>query len=122
MKLNSNTILPILITLGGGMAIGSLHNAMARGRIPSPIGYVFIASVFLVFVGGLMILSHYQDKSATNHRTALIWAIVVAVLGILNVLTTLSDPNAASMLFHEYLIPITGLLQTGKLFTERSSA
>lgn len=118
MKLNKDTILPILIILGGGMATGSLHNAMVRGRIGAPIGYIFIALTALIFIGGFIILWRYDGS--VSRRTALIWAVVIAALGVLNVVTTLSDPNAASMLFHEYLNPIAGVLQLGKLLTERT--
>lgn len=118
MKFNANSLLPILIVLGGGMATGSLHNAMARGRIGAPIGYIFILLTVMMFLAGFVILWHYDGT--VSYRLALGCAIFVAFLGIFNVVTTLSDPNALSMLFHEYLNPIVGVLQVGKLLTERS--
>ncbi len=58
MKLHWHSILPFSIVLGGGMAVGSLHNAMARGVIPAPMGYVFIGLTILDLLAGL-ILARY---------------------------------------------------------------
>lgn len=120
MRFNKDTILPILIALGGAMAVGSLHNATARGRIGVPIGYFFIASTLLFFIAGLAILWHY-DGGTVGYRAAFGWTTYVAVIGIINIVTTLADPSAASMLFHEYLNPVASVLQLGKLLMERQS-
>lgn len=119
MKLNAHTLLPVLIMLGGGMAVGSIHNAMSHGRIDAAFGYIALVLLLLMFLAGLGLLRYYDDRASGKYGIALGLALFIAVMGIINAATT---PTWEAMLFHEYLLPITGVLQTIKLFTERSSA
>jgi len=121
MKLHWHSILPFGMVLGGGMAVGSLHNAMARDVIPAPMGYIFIAIVFLDIVAGLILSRYYEGLPAVGYWGALGWAGFVAFTGVFNVVTTLSAPTVAPLLFHEYLLPVVGTLQVIKLLVERFS-
>lgn len=121
MKLHWHSILPFGMVLGGGMAVGSLHNAMARGVIPSPMGYIFIALVFFDIVAGLILSRYYEGLPSVGYWGALGWAGYVAFIGIVNVVTTLSAPTVDPMLFHEFLLPVVGTLQVIKLLVEKFS-
>jgi len=116
MKLHWHSILPFCIVLGSGMAVGSLHNAMSRDTIDAPFGYLLIAYVFVGLVAGLILARYYEGLSAPGYGGALGWAGFVAFGGIANILST---EDLSTFLFHEYLLPIVGVLQVGKLLTEK---
>ena len=88
MKLNAHTLLPVLIMLGGGMAVGSIHNAMSHGRIEGAFGYTALAILFLMFLAGLGLLRYYDDRASGKYGIALGLALFVAIMGIINVAST----------------------------------
>ncbi|VAW32119.1 hypothetical protein MNBD_CHLOROFLEXI01-124 [hydrothermal vent metagenome] len=118
MKFHWHSILPFGIILAGGMAVGSLHNAISRDVIPVPIGSIFILLSFFNIIVGLILSRYYEGLPSVGYWGAFGLAAYVAFGGIFNIVTT---PELDSLLFHEYLLPIVGILQVIKLLVEKFS-
>ncbi|MDE3090693.1 MAG: hypothetical protein KGJ80_15065 [Chloroflexota bacterium] len=121
--MNRNTILPILLTLAGGMAVGSIHNAQSRGALPgvtTPMGLVLILATLLLFVIGLVLLRYYDRPGSITFGVAMGCASVALFLELGNMATTvMTEGSFAGMLFHEYLGLVVAVLQFVKLLWER---
>lgn len=121
--MNRNTVLPILLTLAGGMAVGSIHNGQSRGALPAlttPFGIFLIVSVLLIFVAGIVLLRYYDRPGSVTFRSALIFAGLALFFELMNAGATLAEGNGlAGWLFHEYLGAVVAVLQFGKLLVEK---
>ena len=123
--MNRQTILPILLTLAGGMAVGSLHNAQMRGAMPgltTPFGLILIVTTVLVFTAGLVLLRYYDRPGSVAFGLAMGFASVALLMELGNLATTLMDKGSLTgWLFHEYLGLTVASLQFVKLLWERRS-
>ncbi|MBI3960723.1 MAG: hypothetical protein HY328_18080 [Chloroflexi bacterium] len=121
--MNRNTILPILLTLAGGMAVGSIHNGQSRGALPAittPFGIFLLVTVLLIFVAGLVLLRYYERPGSVRFPMALGFASLALLLELMNTGATLAEGNGlAGWLFHEYLGLVVAVLQFGKLLIEK---
>ena len=121
--MNRNIILPVLLTLAGGMAIGSIHNAQMRGGLPgltTPFGLILIVTTVLVFMAGLVLLRYYDHPGSLKFGVALGFCSAALAVELLNLVTTLMDGGSLSgWLFHEYLGLAAAILQFVKLLVER---
>ena len=120
--MNRNTILPILLTLAGGMAVGSIHNAQSRGAVPgltTPLGWFLIVTTLLLFAFGLVLLRYYDRPGSIKYSVALTCASIALFFELGNLGMSASDGSIASMLFHEYMGPVVAVLLFGKLLLER---
>ena len=121
--MNRNTILPILLTLAGGMAVGSIHNAQSRGVLPgisTPFGVFLILAVLLIFLSGLVLLRYYDRPGSVKFGAALGFASLALVLELMNGATSLMDGGGlAGWLFHEYLGVVVSILLFAKLLFEK---
>lgn len=115
-------LLPFLIILAGGMAVGSIHNAQMRDVIPgitTPMGAILIGLSFVQLIVGLLLWRYYERLSPLNWLGAVVASVFVIILGVLNAVTTIqAEGSLDGWLFHEYLGPVVGLLQLIKLFME----
>ncbi len=124
--MNRHTLLPILLTLAGGMAVGSIHNAQSRGALAgltTPFGLVFILLALIIFVAGLVLLRYYDHPGSVTFSVAMVFA-GLALLGELgNFAANVAEPGGLGrMLFHEYLGLVVAVLQFGKLLWERGKS
>ena len=121
--MNRHTILPILLTLAGGMAVGSIHNAQSRALLPgitTPFGAFLILAVLLVFTAGLVLLRYYDRPGSVKFSVALGFASLALVLELMNTATNLADGGSLTgWLFHEYLGLIAAVLLFAKLLLEK---
>ena len=123
--MNRKTILPFLLTLAGGMAVGSIHNAQMRGGLPgltTPLGLFLIGGSFLIFVAGLVLLRYYDRPGSLSWGAALGFGGIALLVELGNLASTLSGKGSlAGWLFHEYLGLAAAILQFVKLLRERRS-
>lgn len=123
--MNRQTILPILLTLAGGMAVGSIHNAQMRGALPgltTPFGLTLIVLTAFVFIAGLVLLRYYDHPGSIKFGVALGAGSTALALELVNLATTLvGEGSLARWLFHEYLGLGVAVLQFVKLLWERRS-
>lgn len=123
--MNRQTILPILLTLAGGMAIGSLHNAQMRGALPgltTPFGLILIVTTVLIFIAGLVLWRYYDRPGSVTFGMAMGFGSVALLMELGNLASTLADKGSlAGWLFHEYLGLVVASLQFVKMLWERLS-
>jgi hypothetical protein len=123
--MNRQTILPILLTLAGGMALGSLHNAQMRGALPgltTAFGLILIVTTVIVFIAGLVLLRYYDRPGSVTFGAALALGSLALLMELSNLATTLMDKGSLTgWLFHEYLGLTVASLQFVKLLWERLS-
>ncbi len=124
--LNRNTILPVLLMLAGGMAVGSIHNAQMRGNLPgvtTSFGLILIVTTVLVFIAGLVLLRYYDRPGSITFGVALGFGSAALAVELLNLATSLvGGGTLAGWLFHEYLGLAVAILQFSKLLLEKRVA
>ncbi|MCX7643834.1 MAG: hypothetical protein N2Z62_00890 [Rhodobacteraceae bacterium] len=118
-------ILPLLLALAGGMAVGSIHNAQMRDALPgiaTPTGFLLIALSLILFLSGIWILLRIAG-GARGGATLLVPALVAAAIELLNLGLTLAEAGSlGGWLFHEYLGLGAALLLVAQLLLDRGRA
>ena len=123
MKNLYRQILPLAIILSGGMGIGSIHNAQARGAMPgfsTVPGFLIILAVIIIFTLGLLVYRYTENLSPLKWRGAAIASFFIAFLEIGNLGSTLqAEGSIDGWLFHEYLGLVAGILLFVQILFEK---